>query len=73
MTHLKGIYVALENDIGEEQAAKLIAAITQLRGVLSVETNVANFDDWIISERIRRELAVKLRDVLYPPTIGNAR
>jgi len=37
-----------------------------LRGVLSVEGQVANMDTWLGEERARRELGEKIWAVLYP-------
>lgn len=58
--------VVLEQDIREEDAQTLIAAIRQLRGVLSVEANTADLTTHIATERARHELGAKLMAVLYP-------
>lgn len=62
----KGCWVAFEKDIRTDDVEPLIEAIRQLRGVLAVETSVADSGDWMNRERIRRELGEKLWAVLYP-------
>lgn len=63
---LKGVWVAFEKDIREDDAEPLIAAIKQLRGVLAVESCIADHADWIALERTRRELGQKLIEVVWP-------
>lgn len=58
--------VVLENDMRDDDAEALIAAIRQLRGVLSVSGNVADPSDFISQQRARHELGDKLWHVLYP-------
>ena len=58
--------VALETDIRSDDAEALIAAIGMLRGVLKVEPNVANPNDWLAITRARQELGEKLWAVLKP-------
>ncbi len=58
--------VVLETDIRDDDAEALIAAIRQLRGVLSVSGNIANPSDYIAQQRARHELCDKLWHVLYP-------
>lgn len=52
--------VVLEQDTREENCESLMEAIRQMRGVLSVELNVADVDDHIAYSRARRELEEKL-------------
>lgn len=58
--------VVLEMDIREDDAEALLAAIRQLRGVLSVSGNVADPTTYMAEERAKRELGEKLWQVLYP-------
>ncbi len=67
---IKGCWVAFESDIREDDVQPLIEAIKRLRGVLAVEESVADSDDWMNRERIRRELGEKLWAVLYPKRNG---
>lgn len=60
--------VVLEKDMRDDDAEALIAAIRQLRGVLSVSGNVADPSDYIAQQRARHELGDKLWQVLYPKT-----
>lgn len=62
--------VVLEKDIRDDDAEALLAAIRQLRGVLSVSGNVADMDDHIAQERVRHDLGQKLWDVLHPKHEG---
>jgi inosine-uridine nucleoside N-ribohydrolase len=56
--------VVLEKDIREDDAQALVAAIHQLRGVLTVEGNVANLSEFVIEQRVRQEFREKLWEVL---------
>ena len=58
--------VALERDIRSDDAASLISAISQLRGVLRVEPHVQDGAGWTAEERVRHELGQKLMKVVYP-------
>lgn len=61
-----GYYIVLEKDIRDDDAEATIAAIKQIRGVLSVTPNIAGFDEHIAEMRARSDLAEKLWKVLYP-------
>ena len=50
----------------EDDAQPLIQAISQLRGVVSVKANVADFGIYAAEERARYRLLGELRDVLFP-------
>lgn len=58
--------VVLDHDIRDDDAEPLIAAIMQLRGVLSVAGNVSDLSAHLAHERARRELGEQLWRVLYP-------
>lgn len=66
--------VVLKNDMPEEEAEELLEAIRQLRGVLSVEGNVADVTTHIAEERAKRYLGKKLikkmMEVLSPSWAG---
>ncbi len=62
---LKGVWVAFDTDIREDDAESLIEAIKHLRHVQAVTDSVANPDDWMARERVRRELGEKLWEVLH--------
>lgn len=63
---LKGVYVAFTKDIRVDDAEPIIHAIKMIKGVLDVEQNVADPDDWMNRRRIRGELAEQLMAILYP-------
>ena len=58
--------VVLEADIREDDAAPLIDAIKQLRGIASVEGNITDIATYSARSRARNELRVSLWNVLYP-------
>lgn len=63
---LNALTVVLDRDIRVDDAEPLIAAIRQLRGVLSVELHVSDLEDSIAQTRVRRELGEKLIAIVYP-------
>lgn len=56
--------VVLDQPIREDDAAALISAISQLRGVLSVKSNVADIYTHAAYERARIEVIQKLLGVV---------
>ncbi len=65
-TRLKGLTVAFDHDVREDDAEAIISAIRMLRGVLDVAPVEASSDDWVVQQRVRHELGSKLLDVVYP-------
>lgn len=63
---LNALTVVLEKDMREDDAKAVINAISQIRGVLSVIPNVTDMRDHIAQERARREIGVKLMEIVYP-------
>lgn len=63
---LKGVWVAFDHDIRDDDAEPLINAIRQLRGVLSVEPSISDPSDWNARQRVHHELAEKLWAVIHP-------
>ena len=61
---LKGVIVTFEQDIREDDAEALIAAIQMIRGVLKVDPITANFDDEMNRSRVKYELRKKLFEAL---------
>ena len=61
------ITVVLERDIREDDAEPILAAIRQIRGVLSATGNVADLESHLAQERARSELGQKLLAVLRSP------
>jgi hypothetical protein len=63
-TRLKGLTIALEGDIREDDAENIILAIKQIRGILDVTPIEADSNDWINRSRIKSELQKKLWDIV---------
>ena len=63
---LKGVVVAFDVDIREDDVQTLVNAIRCFRHVLSVEPVMANADDWVVEQRVRDDLSKKLWEVLHP-------
>lgn len=62
---LNSLTIVLEQDIREDDAEQLIAAVRMFRGVLSVTPNVSELSDHVAEQRVRRELGEKLWAVIY--------
>lgn len=56
--------VVLEKDIREDDAEALMAAISQLRGVLNVTGEVSTPETYMAVERARHEIKLKLYSAL---------
>lgn len=63
---VNALIVTLETNIRTDDVVDLINAIKQLRGVLTVDQNIANFDSHVADQRARFELGEKLLKVIYP-------
>lgn len=48
------LFVALEEDMREDDARELMNAIIQFRHVLNVETYISDVNLWVAEERARR-------------------
>lgn len=59
--------VVLKENLREDDAEPILAAIRQLRGVLSVTGVVVDPTSHMAQERAKCDLGKKLIDVLYPP------
>lgn len=62
---IKGLIVTLEESISDEDAENYIRAIELLKGVVSVETSVDNYDDHINRTRIQREISDKVNKAIW--------
>jgi hypothetical protein len=62
---IKGVVVAFEKEMHEDDANRIVRAIMQLRGVAAVGLSVDNSDDFINRARVRSELSDKLWSVLH--------
>jgi hypothetical protein len=72
-TRFSSLTVVLESDLRDDDAAPLIAAISQLRGVLGVTGGEHNLSVLIAEMRVRRALIQQLADVLAPADRGLAK
>jgi hypothetical protein len=63
---IKGVYVAFDTDIHEDDCEPLIGAIRMIRGVAAVTTMVTEPADWMNRERATREIEKRIWDALRP-------
>jgi hypothetical protein len=61
---IKGFYVALDEDIREDDFQVIKQAVLALRHVQAVEVSIANADDWMNRVRVQYEIREKLWNVL---------
>jgi len=61
---LKGVYVAFDDDIRDDDAEPIIEAIKQIRHVRDVKVFVTKPEDYFARARVRAEVATKLVNVL---------
>lgn len=61
---INSLTVVLEADIREDDCRALQAAISQLRGVLSVRTHVSDYESVMAEDRAKQKLTEKLWKVL---------
>lgn len=52
----KGCTVAFDPDASAEEVARILAAICQLRGVLSAKSEIADHHHWIAVEQAKAQL-----------------
>ncbi len=63
---LNALTVVLDKDIRVDDAEALIAAISQFRGVLSVQGNVSDINSHIATERAMYAVREKVFEALAP-------
>lgn len=68
---INALIVVLEQDMRTDDAEATIAAIRQIRGVLSVEAHVADIGAHIAETRARTVLSEQILKVLYPDLYGD--
>lgn len=71
-TRYKGFYVALEQDIREDDLQGLLDAVGRMRHVagVSAEQCAATFSDWSNRQQLRHEVYMKLSETLYEAITG---
>jgi hypothetical protein len=60
------LLVVLERDLKSEDAARVVAAIEAIRGVLKVDGVVADMTSQMAEWRARQKLGEQLLNVIYP-------
>lgn len=64
---IKGFEVTLKNDVSEECAKNIQLAIVMIAHVANVREILAlPFEDHIIENRVRIDLAMKIREIILP-------
>lgn len=63
---IHSIGVILEKDIRDDDAECILNAIKMIKGVLSVEPNIVDFQSAMAESRARKDIADKLWEILYP-------
>jgi len=61
---IKGLLVHLDGDYKDTSADNIITAIQMVKGVVKVESVIANFEDHLNRSRARLELREKIMDIL---------
>ncbi len=61
---VRSLTVALTHDMRTDDVEALIIAINQLKGVLSVASNITEPNDWCTERRVRDELLDKVWNVI---------
>ena len=64
--HYYSIGVVLEKDIRDDDAECILNAIRMVKGVLSVEPNIADLQSAMAESRARKDIADKIWEILYP-------
>jgi hypothetical protein len=62
---LKGCVVSFANDIRVDDAESIINAIKMIKGVIGVEVNISDVDDYMNRSKVRRELEEKVWKALH--------
>jgi hypothetical protein len=57
---LKGLTVAFEKDIRDDEAKCVIDAILMIKGVAAVTTSISNSEDYMNRQQIKRDVIDKI-------------
>ncbi len=63
---INSLTIALKNDITEEQADKIAAAMSLFDGVIGVQSNITDHTTFMIESRIKMDVAKNLMETLFP-------
>lgn len=61
---IKGFWVALDQDIREDDVEEIVNAVRCVRHVAAVEVSVTDPQDWMARQRVRSEVAKGLYDAM---------
>ena len=61
---LKGLTVAFEKDIREDDAKCIVAAISMIKGVASVTASISSAEDWMNRQQVKSEVIKKIYQVV---------
>ncbi len=61
---LKGLVVAFDKDIREDDAECIINAILMIKGVSGVHTSISSSEDYMNRQQIKMEMTGKFYDVI---------
>ncbi len=61
---IKGFTVVLDKDYRDDEVDQIANAIRMIVGVKAVKNHIANSNDWMNRERIRREIVTKIYEAL---------
>lgn len=61
---INALTVVLESDVREDDVQATIIALTQIKGVLRVEMNVADITSYLAQERAKTELRSRLYEAI---------
>lgn len=65
---VNGFWVALDQDIREDDVEAISNAILMMKHVIGVKNNLASPDEWIARTRMQHELRWKILDLLKQGT-----
>lgn len=60
------ITVVLEKDFRTDDAEQILNSIKMIKGVLTADFNIADYNEYMAIERARRDLGGKLLNIVYP-------
>ena len=63
---IHSITVVLKEDVGTDDAKRILDALRMVRGVISADGNVADSVTHMAESRARTDLHQKMFDVIYP-------
>ena len=64
---INALIVTLEENIREDDIESTVNAIGHIKGVLTVEKNVADITSHVERSRLQLEYFTKISDVIFPP------